>query len=189
VSRIYEPPPPPVKRFEAWGHSMMGFHLGFSGDVERDGNKSALDSTLGFNLRADVPIEGYLLVGPLIQFGAWRPDVSPTPSRNYYVDFDFFLRARLPITTPSTNFQLWAGVPIGLTADILGEDVAGASSVGFGWNIGVLFGGAVHFTPKFGLFAELGWLQHKMSHAGDTGPDLDFRLAQWNFNIGFVLRN
>jgi hypothetical protein len=168
---------------------MMGFHYGFGGEVEQGAAGIPADSTFGFNLRGDVPVERYLLLGPLLQFGAWRPDTSPTPSRNFYIDLSLFVRARLPITTESTNFQLWAGVPIGVSFDIFGDDVAGASAVGLGWNVGVSVGGAVHFSPKLGLFAEVGWLQHKIRHSSDAGPPLDLRVAQGVFNLGFVFRD
>jgi hypothetical protein len=187
ASGASEAPPPPVKGFDAWGHFMVGLHFGVAGDVDRDGTKSPLDPSFGLNLRGDVAIARYVLIGPFVQFGAWHPD--PSPSRNYYVDFDFFLRARIPITTASTNFQFWAGVPIGLTLSVLGQGVDDASSGGVGWNVGALLGGAMHFTPKVGAFAELGWLRHAMSHRGYVGQDLDFRMAQWILNVGFVLRN
>jgi hypothetical protein len=171
---------------------MLGFHYGFSGNAEFDPNSGALASsplasTVGFNLRGDTPIERFLVLGPLFQFGAWRPDVSPAPSRSYYIDVDLYIRGRLPITSNSTNFQLWVGVPIGFTFDILGPDMANVSGVGLGWNFGVLGGGAVHFTPKLGLFGEVGWMQHKVTHDGDPDP-LYIRLAQWNLNLGFVFR-
>jgi hypothetical protein len=185
--RVYEPPPPPQVSFEARGHSMIGFHLGFSGDVEQSGTESSLASTLGFNVRGDVPIERYVLIGPLLQFGAWRPESAP--NRNYYADLDFYLRGRIPFPNTPTSFQIWAGIPIGLTMDFLGQDIPETSGVGIGWNVGFLVGGAAHLSPKFGLFAEVGWLQHKISHDSTTGNDLDFRLTQWTFNIGFVLRN
>jgi len=186
---VYEPPPPRVRTFDQRSHGLIGFHLGFAGDVERDSAESPLDSTYGVNVRSDIPVARYLLLGPLFQFGAWRPDTTPTPDRNYYVDIDLAVRARLPITTSSSNFQVWGGVPIGVTLHFLGDDAPGVAATGFGWNVGVLFGGAVHFTPRFGLFAELGWLQHKISHGADVGQDLDFRLTQWNLNVGFALKN
>jgi len=182
---IEEPPPPLTKAFADRGFLMVGFHYGFSGNYEHGPLEIPLDSTFGFNLRGDVPIDRYLLLGPLLQFGAWRPDVTPTPSRNFYVDLALFLRGRIPVTTESANFQIWAGIPIGFTFDVLGDTGPGASDVGFGWNVGVLFGGAVHFTPNIGVFSELGWLQHKMNH----GKDIDLRLGQWNFNVGLVFRN
>lgn len=184
-----EPLPPPVKPFESRSHGLIGFHLGFAGDVEQDDVEAELATTYGFNLRGDVPVERYLLLGALFQFGAWRPDLEPAPDRSYYIDIDFYLRGRIPIVTDSANFQVWAGVPVGLTLDILGDDVPAVSGLGVGWNIGVLAGGAVHFSPKFGLFAELGWLQHRISHDAEPGSDLDFRLAQWNLNLGFVFKN
>jgi hypothetical protein len=185
---VYEPPPPLAKAFEDRRFFMMGFHYGFGGTFEQ-GAEVPADSTFGFNLRGDVPVERYLLLGPLLQFGAWRPDVTPTPSRNFYIDLSLFVRGRIPITTESTNYQIWAGVPIGITFDILGQSIPGASDVGLGWNVGVSLGGAVHFTPKFGLFAEIGWLQHKVRHTGDAGQPIDFRLAQGVFNLGFVFRD
>ena len=168
---------------------MIGFHLGFSGDVDVDSQEAPLASTYGVNVRSDIPIVPYLVIGPFLQFGAWRPDTTPSPDRSYYVDIDLALRARIPIHADSVNFQLWSGVPIGLTFDFLGEDVESVAGMGFGWNVGVLFGGAVHFTPRFGLFTELAWQQHKISHAGDQVADLDFRLAQWSTNLGIVFRN
>jgi hypothetical protein len=107
-----------VKPFEDRGFFMLGFHYGFSGNAEFDSgvqSSAPLASTYGFNLRGDVPIERFLVLGPLFQFGAWRADTTPEPSPSYYIDVDLYIRARLPIATQSTNFQFWAGVPIGLT--------------------------------------------------------------------------
>ena len=165
---------------------MLGFHYGFSGDI-KEPVSAPLVSTFGFNLRGDVPVEKYLVLGPLFQFGTWRPDTNPAPDRSYYVDIDFYPRVRLPITTPKIDFQLWAGVPIGLTLDFWGPDVPGVSTVGIGWNYGLMLGGAVHFTPKIGLFTEVGWVQHKATH--DSEPNLYLHLSQWVLNVGFVFRD
>jgi hypothetical protein len=188
ASQPYEPPPPPAKGFEDRSHTLLGFHLGFPGNLDIDGQDRDLDTTLGFNLRADAPIAKYVLIGPMIQFGSWRPDVAPSVSHNYYIDLDLVLRFRAPITTSNLNYQLWVGMPIGLSVDVLGGDAPDAS-LGLGWNVGVLFGGAVHFTPKFGLFAEVGWEQHRISHSQDPKPDLDFKLQQALMNLGIVVRN
>jgi len=163
---------------------MLGFHYGFSGDLEGDPLTNPLASTYGVNLRGDVPIERYLVLGPLFQFSTWRADSDPAPSRSYAFDVDFYARARLPITVKSTNLQFWAGVPIGFTFEILGPTIPGVSEAGLGWNFGVLAGGAVQFTPKLGVFTELGWLQHKVTHEAE--PSLYLRLAQWVWNVGLV---
>jgi hypothetical protein len=188
---IREPPlPPPMRSFADQSFVMLGFHYGFSGNAETEvGSRGALSaplaSTYGVSLRGDVPIERFLLLGPLFQFGAWRGDMTPPPSYSYYIDVDLYVRGRIPITVKSTSFQFWAGVPIGLTFQLLGPELPGTSGAGLGWNVGFLGGGAVHFSPKIGLFAEIGWVQHKVTHGGD--PDSYYvRLAQWNFNIGFV---
>jgi hypothetical protein len=188
AGRPYEPPPPPVKEFEERSHTLLGFHLGLPGSLDTDGRGQNLDPTLGFNLRADAPIAKYVLLGPMLQLGSWRPDVSPSAGHNYYVDLDLVLRFRVPMTTSKLNYQLWLGMPIGISVDVLGGDYPDAN-VGLGWNIGVLFGGAVHFTPKFGLFGELGWEQHRISHSQDPEADLDFKLQQACLNLGIVVRN
>jgi hypothetical protein len=171
---------------------MLGFHVGFGGTLERDGAESDLATTFGANLRSDIPVAGYVLIGPLVQFGAWRPDPpGDAPSRDYYLDIDLFVRGRVPIEFEPIALQVWGGVPIGLSLSLLGRDSARTlEGFGVGWDVGFLFGGAVHFSKKFGMFAEVGWLQHRMSHkrklaAGDT----DFKLAQGNFNLGFVFGN
>jgi hypothetical protein len=195
-ARPYEPPPPPVKGFEERSHTLLGFHLGLPGNVttedgQADGAASRerpLDTTLGFNLRADAPLAKYVLLGPMLQFGSWRPDTTPESDHNYYVDLDLVLRLRAPITTSSLNYQLWLGMPVGITFDVVGSDSAN-TNLGLGWNIGALFGGAVHFSPKFGLFGEVGWQQHRISHSRDPEPDLDFKFQQACLNLGIVVRN
>lgn len=167
---------------------MLGFHLGLPGSLDTDGLAQDSDTTLGFNLRADQPVAKYVLLGPMVQFSSWRPDSTPEASHNYAVDLDLVLRFRAPITTSKFNYQLWVGMPVGLSVNIVGDDNPDAK-VGIGWNIGVLFGGAVHFTPKFGLFAEVGWAQHRIEHSQDPRPDLDFKLQQALLNLGIVVRN
>lgn len=184
----YEPPPPPKKAFLEQSHTLLAFHYGFPGSLEADGQAGSSASTLGFNLRSDTPVAGYVLIGPMLQMGSWASDL-PDADHSYYFDLDFVLRLRLPITTPKLNYQAWVGMPVGITVDVLGPDVNDVSSVGLGWNIGVLFGGAVHFTPKFGLFAEGGWLQHRITHSGGEVQDLDLVLQQWCLNLGIVVRN
>jgi hypothetical protein len=184
--RPYEPPLPPRKAFDEQSHALIGFHLGFPGDLDQDGRSGDLDSTLGFNLRADAPLGRYVLLGPMLQFGSWQ--ASGASGHNYYVDLDLLLRLRVPITTSTLSYQLWLGMPIGVSIDLLSNE-GRHQAVGLGWNIGVLFGGAVHFSPKFGLFAETGWEQHRIAHGSDVLPDLDLKLQQALLNVGFVIKN
>lgn len=184
--RPYEPPPPPAKEFAELSHSLLGFHLGLPGNVQADERGYNSDTTLGFNVRADTPVAKYLLLGPMLQFGSWRYDVSPPASHNYFVDLDLVVRVRLPIVTSKLNYQVWLGMPIGISIQKLAVDNA---PIGLGWNIGVLFGGAIHLTSKFGLFAEAGWEQHRITHSNDEIPDVDIKLQQPLLNLGFIVRN
>ncbi|MDF3070763.1 MAG: hypothetical protein K0R38_6364 [Polyangiaceae bacterium] len=97
------------------------------------------------------------------------------------------MRLRLPITTRTFNYQVWMGMPIGVSIDFL-RGVQDAE-FGIGWNVGALFGGSLHFTPKFGLFAELGFAQHRFQHSRDGQSDLDLALRQPFTNLGIVFRN
>lgn len=186
-----EPPPPPLapSSFADRSYQAIGFHLGFAGTVDRNGVSRDLAATLGANIRGDFPVFRYMLVGPLIQFGAWRPQASgEAESRNYYVDIDLYLRGRIPIELDSIGLSVWAGVPIGLTLDFLGNDQgAGLDGFAVGWNVGVMVGVSIHFTKKFGAFTELGWLQHKSSHDFSAGSgSVDFTLGQGVMNVGFI---
>jgi hypothetical protein len=176
-----------VKQFEEWGHSALGMHLGFAADASQSGNKGALDPTVGFLVSGDFPVGRYVLLGPLVQFGAWHADFLPTSSRNYTLDLDFAARARLPVTSSWANYQVWVGVPLGLTLDFLGQEQEGVPGAGLGWNLGILYGGAIHVHPKYALFAEAGFAYQRMSHRGDQV--LDFRLGQWTVNFGTMFRN
>ena len=166
--------------------------MGFAGSVEQNGVSRDLAATLGVNLRADIPVVRYLLVGPLIQFGAWRPQAlsgADAPSHNYYLDIDLFVRGRIPMELDKIGLSIWGGVPIGLTLDFLGNDTgAGLDGFGVGWNVGLMAGVGVHFTKKFGMFTEIGWMQHKMSHDNSSGGgSADFWMGQGVFNIGFII--
>ena len=191
---VYEPPPPPPPPEQAFAkrvHSALGFHVGFGGGVDEGGVEYDVATTYGGNLRADIPVARYVLIGPLFQIGAWRPDPpGAAPSRDYYFDLDLFFRGRIPIAVKPSGMQIWGGVPVGLTLSFLGSDRRTLDGFGVGWNIGILIGGAIHFSKAFGMFAEVGWLQHRMSHEREIGTgDVDFRLAQGVFNLGFMFGN
>jgi hypothetical protein len=179
---VHEPPPPRRVSFEERGHSMAAFHYGFPSNVLVNDEDGPRDSVLGANLRSDVPVAGYMLVGPMFEFGSYEP--------GYYFDLDVYLRARVPIDAKKVQFQIWAGVPVGLTFSFLSGDFARTlEGFALGWNVGVLLGGAVHFTREFGLFTEGGWQQHKMSHDRTVGGgDVDLVLKPWIWNVGFVFR-
>jgi hypothetical protein len=201
ANATYEPPapPPPPKSLLDRSHDMLGLHLGVGGTLERKTDSTSvsdaftdsrdLAATYGVNFRADFPVVRYILLGPMLDLiGAWRPDVDGL-TRDYYTDFDFYLRGRVPIDMGAMGAQFWVGVPIGLSLSFLGADSSELyDGFGFGWNVGVMLGGAIHFTKKFGLYVEAGWMQHKLSHASanDGGPDTTLTLSQTIMNTGFV---
>jgi hypothetical protein len=191
-SGIYEPPPPPPRANRGFGsepHSALAFHLGMGGTTKAGSTEAQLDNTYGASVRSDFPVVEYLLLGPLIQVGAWRPDLSPTIARSVYADIDFYLRGRVPFDLESVDLQVWAGVPIGLSLSSLTVDLTqSVERFGVGWNCGVLAGAAIHFTEAFGLFAEGGFVWHDLSHHRLVGTGNQHRrIAQSNLNVGFML--
>ncbi len=179
---VNEPPPPKRIPFEERTHSMVAFHYGFPSDLELNDDPTPTESVLGVNLRSDIPVAGYLLVGPMLEFGSYEP--------GYYFDLDVYARARVPIDAKSVQFQIWAGVPIGLTFSFLSGDFArNLEGFALGWNVGVLLGGAVHFSREFGLFTEGGWQEQRMTHDREGGGALSISLQPWVWNVGFVFRD
>jgi len=184
-SPIHEPPPPRPVSFAERSHSMLAFHYGFSSTVDVAGEDGPSGPVLGANARTDLPIAKYILVGPMLEFAVTEP--------NYYLDLDVTLRARIPIDVGNVQVQIWGGMPIGLTFSFLKDDFAHSftpdlDAFALGWNIGVLFGGAVHFSREFGLFTELGWQQHTMSHGREINGSVELVLDPWILNVGFVFR-
>jgi hypothetical protein len=184
-SAIHEPPPPPPVSFAERSFSMLAFHYGFSSTVDVAGEDGPSGPVLGVNARTDLPIAKYILVGPMLEFAVTEP--------SYYLDLDVALRVRIPIEVEKIQLQLWGGMPIGLTFSFLKDDFAHSftpdlDAFALGWNIGVLFGGAVHFSRDFGLFTELGWQQHTMSHGRELNGSVELVLDPWIWNVGFVFR-
>jgi hypothetical protein len=162
--------------------------MGRGGAVEVDAAKRDLVSTLGVNVRTDFPVARYILLGPQFQLGAWRPDGPNAPARSYYFDIDFRPALRLPLQADKTAFQLWLAVPIGLTLNFLDEEIDPTlEGLAFGWNYAFAFGGAVHFSKKFGMFAEVGWMSHRFSHnRAEASGKVDFEITQTLANFGFI---
>jgi hypothetical protein len=175
--------------------------MGFGGKLEAESDlgklSPELDTSYGVNVRSDLPVLRYLVLGPLFQVGAYRLDREPKPNRDYYADVDLFVRGRLPIEFDRLALQLWAGVPIGLTLSFLGSTSAGAagtsnelSGFGVGWNFGILAGGAVHFSKVFGMFVEMGWQSHRMSHDfANRSGDVSLKVSQTIINLGFMFHS
>ena len=95
---------------------MAAFHYGFSSNVLVNDEDGPRGPVLGANLRSDHPLAGYVLVGPMFEFASYE--------LGYYFDLDVYVRARVPIDAKKVQFQIWAGVPVGLTFDFLSGDLA-----------------------------------------------------------------
>lgn len=168
-----------------------GFHLGFSGEFDTDGlGDPDLESTPGVHIRGDFPIHEFFAIGPMFVFGGWQtePMDAADAGRNKYLDFDVFARGRYAFEAGPNFIDLYVGMPLGFTLDFVSDDLSdtGIDKAGFGWNIGLWFGGHFIFTDEWGLLVELGWFRNWVNHDVDGFGDFEGAVNQGVLNIGAV---
>jgi hypothetical protein len=150
------------------------------------------------------PLHRYFALGARFAVQTWRSDSNADTSRNIAFDLSLIPQVRIPL---SRTVELYLSVPVGLTFDLLNEiDAAvnfpnlmtGASvdaDPGFGWNLAFMFGSRFAVSRDVGLFAEIGYALHSVSHdvhsrlevgggAGEVVVNLDVLWSQIALNVG-----
>jgi hypothetical protein len=197
--------------------------LGFSGDMDVStdgfrvggaavdlGESASLDFTPEVAFGGGViymhPLMKYFALGGRFAVLSWRSDDDGPGDRNLAFDLAAVPQLRLPL---SAAVELYVSVPIGITLDLLNEldgsaalsiagVMAGASieaDAGVGWNLAGLFGVRFAVASGFGLFAEMGYGLHQVSHdvrvragVGDlsteAAADFDVSWSQIAFDVG-----
>ena len=151
---------------------------------------SPLDATLGFGVRAELPVHEYILVGGL--FEVLAVDADSNGYTQWLVDIDALVKGRYPITLGEIVLEPYLAMPVGFTvgrfldaATATADDLANWP----GWNIG-LMAGAMVIWGKLGAFLELGWRHHHVFHEYNNGGadiDNDGAMHQFAMNIGAAL--
>jgi len=162
------------------------------------------DVAIGGAIRYLRPLHRYFALGVRIGIQTWRSDSDADTGRNIAFDLSLIPQGRVPV---SRTVELYLSIPVGLTFDLLNEIDAsvnfpalmtGASvsaDPGFGWNLAFMFGSRFAVSPDVGLFAELGYALHQVSHdinfrsevggvAGTIVVDLDVMWSQVALNAG-----
>jgi len=170
----------------------VGLMLGLAGEVQIDAasvsggggeimvdpdDDSDVDAEFGIGGGAQyiVPLHRYFALGGKFALLTWRSDAESEGSRNLAFDLALVPQARLPV---ARSVELYLSVPIGLTLNLLNE-VEGSASVsfpfvtatgsveadpGFGWNLAALLGARFALARELGIFTELGYSLHSVSH-------------------------
>jgi hypothetical protein len=152
------------------------------------------------------PLAQYFALGGRFALQSWRSDADGSGDRNLAFELAAVPALRLPL---SAAVELYLAVPIGITLDLLNEldqsaslsiagTTAGASldaDAGVGWNLAGLFGVRFFVSSGFGLFAEVGYALHRVSHdvrfqvglagaATEAAADLDVSWSQIALDLG-----
>ena len=170
--------------------------LGLGGEIDLDSDAagasadSDADPTIGFGLRAEVPVHEYVAVGGLFELLTFESDVWD--ERESVFDIDVWVKGRYRFElAPGVILEPYVGIPFGLTLAVLPDpNEADADAVWPGFNIGVLAGAAVLFQERFGGFLELGWRHHQVFEEANTfigDFDLAIKTNQFALNIGFMV--
>jgi hypothetical protein len=195
--------------------------LGFAGKVDLAAGSVRLGNTtitangngdsnydaevaIGGALRYMRPLHRYFALGARIAVQSWRSDSNADTGRNIAFDLSLLPQGRVPL---SHTIELYLSIPVGLTFDVLNEIDASAdipalmtgasvdADPGFGWNLGFMFGSRFAVSRDVGLFAEIGYAVHRVSHdinfdaqvggvGGKVVVDLDVMWSQLALNAG-----
>lgn len=171
--------------------------LGFGGDadVSTDPGGSGsepLDATLGFGVRAELPLHEYFVLGGSFELLTFDTDDGAYSDREEVFDFDALLRVRYPIEiSPELWIEPYVMVPFGFSMAVLprGE----GDHVWPGWNTGVLGGAYVVLGDlPLAFFAEIGWRHHQVYSNADVpfigNVDLKIVTNQFAMQLGAALR-
>jgi len=168
--------------------------LGFAGELDTDtdglSGESDLDPSIGFDLRGELPVLDFLVIGAWFELLSVEPDVSGL-DREETFSFDAFVRVRwvFEIIDRTLFVEPYAMLPVGFTLAVLPElDGGDDDDVYPGWNIGVLFGAQLLHASGAGGYLEIGW-RHIEVYGDDVtvlDRDVSHTLNEMAFNLGFV---
>jgi hypothetical protein len=138
--------------------------LGVAGELDSQVNDTRgdtdLDPSVGFDLRGELPVLDFLVVGGFFEFLSVQTDTSGS-EREETFSFDGYLRARWVFEVVDRTLWLepYVLLPIGFSMAVLpdGPDGGTADDIWPGWNTGVFAGAQVIHQSGFGGYLELGW--------------------------------
>ncbi len=158
---------PPISEPPSRNRLIGYFLASFGGEFKLKGNGVRgdvdADPGVGFGFRYENLISDSFSISPMIEWTAF--DTEGPSDRSHFLDFDVFLKIRKAVRTGKATLEFYGGIPVGLT--IAFPD--GADDAFFGFNMGALFGAAVFFKDRYGIFLESGWRMHAVWDDGTRG--------------------
>ena len=179
--------------------------FGLGGGVDREfegpsvsvADEPDLELTFGAGGAYMVRLHDHFALGGLLALQSWQSEAGDNADqdRNWMFDLSAVPQG---IYGVAPNLDIYLSIPMGLTLDILGEEIEGTiqipfqsvtwerSSLALGFNVGFLLG-ARFGLGGVGLLAELGYVAHIFSHgaeASTSGVVQTTYEADWNFDLG-----
>lgn len=167
--------------------------LGFAGEVDTDTDGADfeydLDPSVGFDLRGELPVLDFLVIGAWFEFLSVEPDAFGW-DREETFSFDAYARVRwvFEIIDRTLFVEPYVMLPVGFSLAVLPEVGGDGDEVYPGWNISVLLGAQLLHASGVGGYLEIGW-RHIEVYGDDVtafGGDVSHAANEMAFNLGFV---
>lgn len=149
-----------------------------------------LDPSVGFDLRGELPVLDFLVIGGWFEFLSVEAD-GAGQEREESFSFDAFVRVRWVFEAIANTLFIepYVLLPIGFSMSVLPDDDGSGDDVWPGWNTAVLAGAQILHESGFGGYLELGWrhaevYQERTILGGEV--DLSLILNEMALNLGFV---
>jgi len=180
----------------------MNLALGFGGEIVQSIDAEGsffdtrrdfeLDASVGFDVRGELPVLDFLVVGGMFTFLSVDTDLPGEDfEREETFAFDGYLRGRwvFEVVADTLFVEPYVLLPLGFSMAVLPDDDGSGDDVWPGWNTGALLGAQVLHASGFGGYLEMGWRHTEVYHQrsiGSSRVDLGFALNEFALNLGFV---
>lgn len=172
--------------------------LGFAGELDsyigsgrgQIHTEADLEPSVGFELRAELPVLDFFAVGGRFTFMSFELERSGA-DREETFSFDAFLRVRWALwIARSLYLEPYVFVPFGLTLAVLPDSDGRGDAVWPGWNTALLVGAQILHGSGLGGYFEIGW-RHGEVHHSERVPligtvDQALVVNEMALNLGFV---
>jgi len=176
--------------------------LGFGGELDAYTNFESsaipdqhgdtdLDPSIGFDLRGEIPVLDFLVVGGQFEFLSYLIDATDA-EREETFSFDAYVRARwvFEAVADTLFIEPYLMIPLGFTMAVLPDPDGSGDEIWPGWNTAALLGCQILHGSGFGGFVELGWRHAEAYTSRDViligQADLSLVLNEMALNVGFV---
>ncbi len=172
--------------------------LGLAGELDTHAESNAgtletesdLDPSVGFDLRGELPLLDFLVLGGWFEFLSYEVDASGA-EREETFSFDAFVRIRWVFEAIANTLFIepYVLLPFGFSMAVLPDDDGSGDDIWPGWNTAVLAGAQILHESGFGGYLELGW-RHAEVYQDRTVLGADVRFSyivnELAMNLGFV---